>query len=237
MSGERKTINEIANEITSLTQNDYFTGTQGGVSFKIKAINLLKKIFSDLSLAGDLVFTTNEKGLVMNIGNLATTIDLSDSEDISTADLIARLFRNTNTTGTCELIIYAGDGTDTEKHKLSNNGTALHAGKLTVSSGGADITGDLYLSGKKDIDTDTRYLHGTYSEDAVFNKLKDYVPSIGDKLQVNGSWQNSSYMYTISYVERTASDAITIYHAILNGASDFNVVENVTDTRVYSISW
>ena len=79
-------------------------------------------------------------------------------------------------------------------------------------------------------------MHGTYSEDTIFGFLNSLVPSVGNRILVNGRYWKTGQT-VISWGERTASDTITLYGMDDGGnLRNETVVDGVSTNRTISIA-
>jgi hypothetical protein len=67
-------------------------------------------------------------------GNISSFVDVTFPE-LSTESATVRVFRDTNTAGTKQLIVYAGDGTNTPRITANSNGNLTITGALSKGSG------------------------------------------------------------------------------------------------------
>jgi hypothetical protein len=169
--------------------------------------------------------TTTGTGLIQvgTSGSIQPTL----SRSLTSGGLV---IDNIGSTGTAT-ISFRTDGS--EKVSIANNG------KLTVSSGGLTVSAgmtDLGASGGLDVATNSRSLHGDYSESQVFDALDAFVPTTNDEILLNGALGPNN---NVSKAVRVSSTRIDIYY--VNNTSG-TAISQVDDggAAIYnntSISW
>lgn len=125
--------NGVSDQITDIvvSEGSYISavGALGGTSEV--------PLFSTMS--GEIIKATDKVVIApRGYGNISSFVDV-DFPELSTQSATVRVFRDTNTTGTKQLIIYAGDGTSTSRITANSNGNLTITGALSKGSGSFKI--------------------------------------------------------------------------------------------------
>lgn len=139
--------NTFTNKPTNLmSHGDVLVNIDATSMYFNKEVTFKDILATNIKATGDFTFKGTNKKIAFNNGDVATTGNLADFNELVTASGILQLFRSTNTTGSLSLTMYAGDGTTANNVKLD-----AKTGKMLARNGlgvGNSVVGDVTATAK-----------------------------------------------------------------------------------------
>jgi hypothetical protein len=120
-------------------QNTDIAVSNGGYISAVNALGGTNAIPLFPTMNGEIIKATNSVVVApRGEGDVTSFVDI-DFQDVTTADVMTRFFRDTNTSGQRKIIVYAGDGTGTATTTLTSAGNLTIVGALSKGSGSFKI--------------------------------------------------------------------------------------------------